>query len=93
MGRYKAPLPGGAGALNFLKNLLKQKMSKILVIDDERAIRNTLKEVLEYEKHEVDLAEDGPSGLEIFNANSYDIVALRYQDGKNGWHRGASENN
>jgi len=49
-------------------------MSKILVIDDERAIRNTLKEVLEYEKHEVDLAEDGPSGLELFNANSYDIV-------------------
>jgi two-component system, NtrC family, nitrogen regulation response regulator NtrX len=49
-------------------------MSKILVIDDERAIRNTLKEVLEYEKHEVDLAEDGPSGLEMFNANSYDIV-------------------
>jgi DNA-binding NtrC family response regulator len=49
-------------------------MSKILVIDDERAIRNTLKEVLEYEKHEVDIAEDGPSGLEMFNANSYDIV-------------------
>ena len=49
-------------------------MSKILVIDDERAIRNTLKEVLEYEKHEVDLAEDGPSGIDLFNANSYDIV-------------------
>lgn len=49
-------------------------MSKILVIDDERAIRNTLKEVLEYEKHEVDLAEDGPSGLEMFSANSYDII-------------------
>jgi two-component system, NtrC family, nitrogen regulation response regulator NtrX len=49
-------------------------MSKILVIDDERAIRNTLKEVLEYEKHEVDLAEDGPSGLEIFSNNTYDIV-------------------
>jgi two-component system, NtrC family, nitrogen regulation response regulator NtrX len=49
-------------------------MSKILVIDDERAIRNTLKEVLEYEKHEVDLAEDGLSGLELFNTNSYDIV-------------------
>ncbi len=49
-------------------------MSKILVIDDERAIRNTLKEVLEYENHEVDLAEDGPSGLDLFNANSYDIV-------------------
>lgn len=49
-------------------------MSKILVIDDERAIRNTLKEVLEYENHEVDLAEDGPSGIELFNSNSYDIV-------------------
>jgi two-component system nitrogen regulation response regulator NtrX len=49
-------------------------MSKILVIDDERAIRNTLKDVLEYEKHEVDLAEDGPTGLELFSANSYDIV-------------------
>ncbi|MDY0097733.1 MAG: sigma-54 dependent transcriptional regulator [Bacteroidales bacterium] len=49
-------------------------MSKILVIDDERAIRNTLKEVLEYEKHEVDLAEDGPTGIELFNANTYDIV-------------------
>lgn len=49
-------------------------MSKILVIDDEKAIRNTLKEVLEYEKHEVDLAEDGPSGLGMFSANTYDIV-------------------
>jgi two-component system nitrogen regulation response regulator NtrX len=49
-------------------------MSKILVIDDERAIRNTLKEVLEYEKHEVDLAEDGTKGLEMFSANSYDVV-------------------
>ena len=49
-------------------------MAKILVIDDERSIRNTLKEVLEYESHEVDTAEDGPIGLEMFAANSYDIV-------------------
>jgi DNA-binding NtrC family response regulator len=49
-------------------------MSKILVIDDERAIRNTLKDVLEYEKYQVDLAEDGPKGLEMFSANTYDIV-------------------
>jgi len=49
-------------------------MSRILVIDDERAIRNTLKEVLEYEKYEVDLAEDGPKGLEMFASNSYDVV-------------------
>jgi two-component system nitrogen regulation response regulator NtrX len=49
-------------------------MSKILVIDDEKSIRNTLKEVLEYENHQVDLAEDGPSGLELFSANAYDVV-------------------
>jgi len=47
---------------------------RILVIDDERAIRSTLKEVLEYEKHEVDVAEDGPKGIELFSSNSYDIV-------------------
>ena len=49
-------------------------MPRRLVIDDERDIRNTLKEVLEYEKYEVDMAEDGPKGLEMFSANSYDIV-------------------
>ena len=48
--------------------------AKILVIDDERAIRNTLKEILEYEKFEVDLAEDGPAGLEIIKKNSYDVI-------------------
>ena len=49
-------------------------MSKILVIDDERAIRNSLKEILEYEKHVVDLAEDGIIGIEMFQNNSYDVV-------------------
>lgn len=49
-------------------------MSKILVIDDEKSIRNTLKDVLEYEKHEVDLAEDGPTGINLFSTNTYDIV-------------------
>jgi DNA-binding NtrC family response regulator len=49
-------------------------MARILVIDDEKAIRNTLKEILEYEKHEVDLAEDGKKGLDLFASNTYDIV-------------------
>jgi two-component system, NtrC family, nitrogen regulation response regulator NtrX len=49
-------------------------MPKILVIDDERAIRNTLKDVLDYEKYDVDLAEDGPTGIELFGHNSYDAV-------------------
>ncbi|MGM0621196.1 MAG: sigma-54-dependent transcriptional regulator [Bacteroidota bacterium] len=49
-------------------------MSKILVIDDERSIRNTLKDILEYEKYEVDLAEDGKKALEIVKNAEYDIV-------------------
>ncbi|WP_289053662.1 sigma-54-dependent transcriptional regulator [Carboxylicivirga marina] len=49
-------------------------MAKILVIDDQRSIRNTLKDILEYENHSVDLAEDGELGLEQFKADKYDIV-------------------
>jgi two-component system nitrogen regulation response regulator NtrX len=49
-------------------------MPNILVIDDERSIRNTLKDVLEYEKYEVDLAEDGATGIEMFTQKSYDVV-------------------
>lgn len=63
-----------AKVLRLVDLLIIEIMSKILVIDDERAIRNTLKEVLEYEKHEVDLAENGPTGIELFNSNAYDIV-------------------
>lgn len=49
-------------------------MSRILVIDDERSIRNTLKDILEYEKYQVDLAEDGPKGLDKLKSNEYDVV-------------------
>jgi len=51
-------------------------MAKILVIDDEKSIRETLKEILEYEEHQVDVAEDGEAGLETFKNNRYDIVLL-----------------
>lgn len=49
-------------------------MSKILVIDDERSIRNTLKDILEYEKYEVDLAEDGIKALDKVKVAEYDII-------------------
>jgi len=49
-------------------------MSRILVIDDERSIRNTLKDILEYEKYEVDVAEDGSQGLDLISKGEYDIV-------------------
>jgi len=49
-------------------------MSKILVIDDERSIRNTLKDILEYEKYSVDLAEDGIKALDKIKAGTYDMI-------------------
>ncbi len=49
-------------------------MSKILVIDDERSIRNTLKDILEYEKYQVDLAEDGIKGIEKVKNGEFDVV-------------------
>lgn len=49
-------------------------MAKILVIDDQKSIRNTLKDILEYEGHEVIVAEDGLDGLEKFNAGKFDVV-------------------
>ena len=49
-------------------------MSKILVIDDERAIRNTLKEILEYEKYQVELAENAKQAIELIRGNEYDII-------------------
>ena len=49
-------------------------MANILVIDDERSIRNSLKEVLEYENHKVDLAIDGLEALDMFSTNIYDII-------------------
>ena len=49
-------------------------MAKILVIDDERSIRNTLKDILEFEKHEVALAGDGQTGLDAAQSESFDII-------------------
>lgn len=49
-------------------------MAKILVIDDQRSIRNTLKDILEYEGHTVGLADDGVIGLDMFKAEQYDVV-------------------
>jgi len=49
-------------------------MARILIIDDERAIRNALREILEYENYQVDDAEDGPSGIELVNKESYDVI-------------------
>lgn len=49
-------------------------MAKILIVDDERAIRSTLKEILEYENHQVDEAADGAEGWEKIKNGQYDIL-------------------
>ena len=49
-------------------------MAKILVIDDERSIRNTLKDILEFEKHQVTLAENGKQGLEAAQNGIFDLI-------------------
>jgi two-component system, NtrC family, nitrogen regulation response regulator NtrX len=48
--------------------------SKILVIDDERPIRNALKDIFEYEKFIVSEAPDGIEGLELLKKSTYDLV-------------------
>lgn len=49
-------------------------MSRILVIDDERSIRNTLKDILEFEKYKVEVAEDGFKALELIKTIDYDVI-------------------
>lgn len=49
-------------------------MAKLLIIDDERGIRNTLREILGDEGHEVDVAENGQQGLEMAQAKAYDLI-------------------
>ena len=48
--------------------------NKILIIDDERSIRRTLRDILEYEKYEVDDAEDGIQAIEKLENQTYDLI-------------------
>lgn len=49
-------------------------MGKILIIDDERAIRRALREILEFEDFEVDEAENGKEGVKLASGEQYDII-------------------
>ena len=49
-------------------------MAKILVIDDERSIRNTLSDILSLEGHKVDVAEDGEQGFKKASESKFDAV-------------------
>jgi two-component system nitrogen regulation response regulator NtrX len=49
-------------------------MSNILIIDDEKAIRKTLTEILSFEGFKIQEAADGEEGLKMFSATAYDVV-------------------
>ena len=49
-------------------------MARILLIDDEKSIRRSIKEILEFEKYTVDEAEDGLMGLEMALKGQYDVI-------------------
>jgi len=67
-------------SFNFLLYLLlltpqqKTGMSNILIIDDEKAIRKTLGEILSYEGYKMDEAGDGEEALKKFREKAYDVV-------------------
>jgi DNA-binding NtrC family response regulator len=49
-------------------------MAVILIIDDEKSIRNVLKDILQHEGYQVDEAPDGEQGIKQFSSKSYDLV-------------------
>ncbi len=49
-------------------------MKKLLIIDDEKSIRKALREILEYEKYQVDEASDGSEGVAMIQKDKYDII-------------------
>jgi len=54
-------------------------MPKVLIIDDEKSIRSTLREILEYEKFEVEEAKDGEEGLTLLRKDKFDIALCDIQ--------------
>jgi two-component system, NtrC family, nitrogen regulation response regulator NtrX len=63
-----------AGLLSLHTKILLKHMASILIIDDEKAIRKTLTEILSYEGYKIDEASDGEEGLKRFSEKAYDIV-------------------
>ena len=54
-------------------------MVKIIIIDDEKSIRDALRDILEYEGYEVDEAKDGDEGLEKIKKNEYSVALCDIQ--------------
>lgn len=55
---------------------MSERKAHILVTDDERSIRNTLKDILEYEDYEVSAVESGQQALDFLEENTVDLIFL-----------------
>ena len=49
-------------------------MAKLIIVDDEKSIRDALRDILEYEGYEVDEAKDGEEGLDMILKSNYDVA-------------------
>ena len=49
-------------------------MAKILIVDDEKNIRKSLKEILEFEKYQIEEAEDGATALKMLSTGAFDLI-------------------
>src|SRR4030095_9703079 len=63
-------------SLYLINKTKSMAMSKVLIVDDERSIRHTLRDILEFEKYEVDEAADGMECLVKVKQNPYDVIIL-----------------
>lgn len=55
---------------------MSDKKAHILVTDDEKAIRNTLEEILQFENYDVSIVDSGQAALDFVNEHSIDLMFL-----------------
>ena len=70
--RYITAFP--SNAISFTLQPQQVYMNQILIVDDEKAIRKTLTEILSFEGYKIDEAADGEEGLKCFKDKTYDVV-------------------
>ena len=61
---------------SFVKNQGDDIMQRILVVDDEKMIRNVIKEYAEFDGFEVTEAEDGMEAVEICRKEDFDLIVM-----------------
>ena len=54
------------------------KKKKILIADDEKAMRIMLAEALKFDDHEIDIVKNGIEAIHLLNRKTYDLVITDY---------------